>query len=373
MKILVISNMYPSVKDPVYGTFVQTFVEQMKVLNTEGKTNIIVIKGRDGEYGRKLFKYVKFYISILFSLLFRKHDIVYVHTITYPIIPIRLALLFRKLPLVFNVHGGDVLTHGKIAGKMKQYARPVLRNARMIVSPSFFFKEILLCEFPELEGDKIFVSSSGGVGVEFYKERPKVKNEIPIIGYISRIDKGKGWDTLIDALSILRERGVSYTAIIAGRGTLEKEMMKKIRDLYLDNLIKYIGPIPYHSLPEIYCTLDLFIFPTCLEESLGLVGLEAMACEVPVIGSYIGGLKDYIKDKENGFSLKSIAVNEKKIDKEKKYSILLTDITMSILKKLYPECEITQLKDTTLSSAWAAAMSKGQQPSAPEDYIEVEK
>ena len=63
----------------------------------------------------------------------------------------------------------------------------------------------------------------------------------------------------------------------------------------------------------------------------------------------------------------------KKIDKEKEYSILLTDITMSILKKLYPECEITQLKDTTLSSAWAAAMSKVQQPSAPEDYIEVEK
>ena len=85
------------------------------------------------------------------------------------------------------------------------------------------------------------------------------------------------------------------------------------------------------------------------------------------------GMKIIVKDKENGFSLKGIAVNEKKIDKEKEYSILLTDITMSILKKLYPECEITQLKDTTLSSAWAAAMSKGQQPSAPEDYIEVEK
>lgn len=84
------------------------------------------------------------------------------------------------------------------------------------------------------------------------------------------------------------------------------------------------------------------------------------------------GMKIIVKDKENGFSLKGIAVNEKKIDKEKEYSILLTDITMSILKKLYPECEITQLKDTTLSSAWAAAMSKGQQPSAPEDYIEVE-
>ena len=46
---------------------------------------------------------------------------------------------------------------------------------------------------------------------------------------------------------------------------------------------------------------------------------------------------------------------------------------MSILKKINPECEIEQLKDTTLSSVWVAAMANGQQPSAPEDYIEVEK
>ena len=85
------------------------------------------------------------------------------------------------------------------------------------------------------------------------------------------------------------------------------------------------------------------------------------------------GMKIIVKDKGNEFSLKGITVNEKKIDKEKEYSILLTGTTMSILKKLYPECKITQLKDTTLSSAWVAAMSKGQQPSAPEDYIEVEE
>ena len=85
------------------------------------------------------------------------------------------------------------------------------------------------------------------------------------------------------------------------------------------------------------------------------------------------GMKIIVKDKGNGFSLKGITVNEKKIDKEHEYSILLTGTTMSILKKLYPEYKITQLKDTTLSSAWVAAMSKGQQPSAPEDYIEVEE
>ena len=91
--------------------------------------------------------------------------------------------------------------------------------------------------------------------------------------------------------------------------------------------------------------------------------------ELPVVS----GMKIIVKNKANGFLLKSITVNEKKIDKEKEYTILLTDTTMSVLKKLYPKCEIGQLQDTTLSSAWTTYITKGQQPSAPEDYIEVEK
>ena len=85
------------------------------------------------------------------------------------------------------------------------------------------------------------------------------------------------------------------------------------------------------------------------------------------------GMKIVIKDEENKFSLKDIIVNEKKLDEEKEYSILLTETTMSILKKINPECAIEQPKDTTLSSVWVASMANGQQPSAPEDYIEVEK
>ena len=85
------------------------------------------------------------------------------------------------------------------------------------------------------------------------------------------------------------------------------------------------------------------------------------------------GMKIIVKNEENGFSLKDITINDKKIDTEKEYSILLTDTSKSILKKINPKCAIEQIGDTTLSSAWIAAMSNGQQPSAPEDYIEVEK
>ena len=85
------------------------------------------------------------------------------------------------------------------------------------------------------------------------------------------------------------------------------------------------------------------------------------------------GMKIIVKNEENGFSLKDITINDKKIDTEKEYSILLTDTTKSILEKINPKCAIEQIGNTTLSSAWIAAMSNGQQPSAPEDYIEVEK
>ena len=84
-------------------------------------------------------------------------------------------------------------------------------------------------------------------------------------------------------------------------------------------------------------------------------------------------MKITVQKEENGFLLKDIVVDQEKIDKEKEYSILLTDTTKSILKKINPKCAVEQIGDTTLSSAWIAAMSNGQQPSAPEDYIEVEK
>ena len=91
--------------------------------------------------------------------------------------------------------------------------------------------------------------------------------------------------------------------------------------------------------------------------------------ELPILS----GMKITVQKEENGFLLKDIAVDQEKIDKEKEYSILLTDVTRSILEKTTPGCRIKRLPDMTLSSAWTAFMEKGQQPLAPEDYIEVEK
>lgn len=301
--------MYPSQKDPVYGTFVEVFVKNIRCQNTSGQTDIIVIRGRNGKLLTKLWKYIKFYISIFFSLIFRKYDIIYVHTITYPIPPILLVSYFKTLPLVLNVHGGDVLTRGIVSTLLKKTSARLLKKAKLIVSPSNFFKQILINEFPFLSNNQIFISPSGGVEAIFFNNKTK-QNETFTMGYVSRIDEAKGWDVFLQALSLLVKRGIKIQAIIVGRGAKTKDMLKMIESLSLDAYVHYIGPVPYVQLPNIYSMFDLFVFPTYLEESLGLVGLEAMASGIPVVGSKIGGLQDYIIHNYNGYLFSPLNANE---------------------------------------------------------------
>ena len=120
------------------------------------------------------------------------------------------------------------------------------------------------------------------------------------IGYVSRIDTGKGWDVLLRAIQdIYKEYPIQVK--IAGTGRQVEELKHMISTLNLSHIVTYYGSLSHAELPQFYANLTLFVFPTTLKESLGLVGLEAMAASKPVIGSAIGGLKSYIKDGYNGF------------------------------------------------------------------------
>ncbi|RYL98448.1 glycosyltransferase [Sporolactobacillus sp. THM7-7] len=90
--------------------------------------------------------------------------------------------------------------------------------------------------------------------------------------------------------------------IMVGSGKQSGECQARMEEYGLTDDIIRIDMLPQKKLAELYNCMDVFCFPTMRKgESLGLVGLEAMACGVPVIGSHIGGLKDYIRDGVNGY------------------------------------------------------------------------
>ena len=295
--------MYPSKKDPTFGVFVRNFYEYLSDRNGVNNTSLSVVKGQSKNVISKLTSYFLFYLKTFILLLINRYDLVYVHTVTYPIIPIKIVSMFKDIPLAFNIHGSDWITHSGLAARLKKMSLPLVEKAILIVVPSSVFRGLVVEELPRVDSNKIIVSYSAGIDLSRFNpsEKTRSDNEGLTIGYVSRIIEKKGWRVFIEALNQLKEGGYQVKAIMAGGGEQEAEMQSLIETYGLKNDIEYFGPVAQEKLPELYSKMDLFVFPTLFFESLGLVGVEAMACGVPVIGTNQGGPTEYIKDGKNGY------------------------------------------------------------------------
>lgn len=298
--------MYPSDKNPTYGIFVKNVVEQLQK-NGIVVSKKVVMDNHGGTYLHKALKYFKFYFSIVSSCFFSKYDFIYTHHMSFTAIPLIFCKLFIKNPLIANAHGNDVIPTNFLKKSLIPFARLMSHQAQLVIVPSVFFQQET-CKTYRLPAEKTYVYPSGGINFDiFTKTNTKLAKEKLgfseiefVITYISRIDKGKGWDIFLRALRMVLEV-VEVKAVIVGWGDEKKQFQKMLVDLDLTASTKIIYSIPHAQLDRIYNASDIFIFPSLLIESLGLVGLEAMATGTPVIASKIGGIQDYLRNGKNGY------------------------------------------------------------------------
>lgn len=299
-RLLLISNMYPSLDDPFYGIFVKNFEDNFQNTNIEIISKS-VISGKGKNKVSKVIKYLKFYLSIINNIFKFNYDVIYIHYPPYTILPILLCLLFIKKPIILNFHGTDILGNSKIAKIFQFMSFPLIKKAKIVVSPSNYFKQIIMNKF-NIKNEKFFVSPSAGIDTSIFKPNCQLKNKaLFTLGYVGRIDSGKGWNIFLEVVNKLKISIPNLNCLIVGDGKEVNQMKKLILDLNISNIVSYIGSVPHSELSKTYNKLDLFIFPTTLNESLGLVGIEALSCSIPVIASKIGGIQDYVVEGENGF------------------------------------------------------------------------
>jgi glycosyltransferase involved in cell wall biosynthesis len=336
MKLLLISNMYPSNEDDYYGIFVKNFEKEL--IKNNVKVKKIVIKGKGKSKLEKLKKYIKFFTDSYKKIKNNDYDLIYVHYINHSLLPLLIFKKFIKKPLIINAHGSDVLVKNKINLIIQKLVMPIIKKANKIIVPSEYFSKIVVNRF-KISKERIFVSPSGGIDTNLFKPLKKFKkNEIFTLGYVSRIDEGKGWDILLKAINLIKS-DLEFKLIIIGSGKQEKKLKNMIKILKLENYVKFLGSKKHEDLPFYFNQMDVFIFPTVLNESLGLVGLEAMACGIPIIGSKIGGLQDYIIDGKNGYFF------EPKNYKDLSQKILtFCNLNESDILKLKKEARETALK-----------------------------
>lgn len=307
-KILIISNMYPSKKYPHYGVFVKNAEDILR--NGGYRVDVCSIPKCDNKIVR-LFRYIYAYGKCIILGTFGRYNCLYAHFVSHTAIPARiLKAIHPKMYLVENAHGNDVVIQTKDdSGVNIERSRKVLPLADRVIVPSDYFKSVVSKTFHYPE-EKIFVSPSGGVNTEVLHPLDMQQARCTcgldanafFLGYVGRVTAGKGWDTFLDAAKLVQERECipNLKLLIVGSGDQDELMNNRIRELELDKITVRRPFVEQKNLAYYYCAMNLFVFPSESEsESLGLVGLEAMACGVLCVCSDNYGIATYAKDNIN--------------------------------------------------------------------------
>jgi glycosyltransferase involved in cell wall biosynthesis len=135
-----------------------------------------------------------------------------------------------------------------------------------------------------------------GVDPEFYRPFPLEKaGRLPTIGYVGRLVPEKGIADLIDAFARMR---LLARLEIVGNGSERERLHAQASERGVAERVLFRGGIPAAEMPGVYSGFDVLVVPSRSrpnwKEQFGRVIIEAMACELPVIGSDSGEIPNVI-------------------------------------------------------------------------------
>ncbi len=126
--------------------------------------------------------------------------------------------------------------------------------------------------------------------------------EMRIVGVLGRLDPGKGQDVLIRTLPVVAAKHPDVLYVIAGDETAgEPGHKKRLEDLCRRlGIERHVRFMPFtNDVPLLMTAFDVFTLPS-FSETFGLVVVEAMAMEKPVIATNAGGVPEIIADGTTG-------------------------------------------------------------------------
>lgn len=200
------------------------------------------------------------------------------------------SLLDREVKIIVTYHS-DVIwyTPFHFLGEMlrRLYLIPLLKLSKKIIATSQNY----------VDGSPILRKLRNKIkiiplGVDIRKFKPLKIRKLNknVLLFVGRLSPYKGLIYLLQAIKIVSKRRKDFILFIVGDGELRKKLEKMVKDLEIENFVKFTGKVSDKELIKFYNLCDIFILPSIHKsEAFGISQLEAMACGKPVISTNLEG------------------------------------------------------------------------------------
>jgi L-malate glycosyltransferase len=206
----------------------------------------------------------------------------------------------RYLPVITTLHGTDIT----LVGADRSYL-PITRYGIVqsdgVTAISNYLKEATkeTFQFDDIEVIPNFVCQSDYARHPVEELRAKLAPAgEPLLVHVSNFRPVKRPVDCVEILARVLKKGITARLVMVGDGSERTNVEHRARCLKVDDKITFVGKQP--NIVDYLSASDVLLLPS-EQESFGLAALEAMACEVPVVASRVGGLPEVVTDGETGF------------------------------------------------------------------------
>jgi glycosyltransferase involved in cell wall biosynthesis len=220
--------------------------------------------------------------------------------------------LSPETPSVITIHDLSFLRYSEFFSLRKNFwhqminVKKLLNNFDTIVSVSQNTKNDIV-ELCGQDPEKIEVIYPG-LSSEFQVLNPdnpgitKVKHKYglgdDLILYVGTLEPRKNLETLLAAFDSFCQKfpdSNKELVVVGGRGWKSGQIDRVKKNITHSHKIKFLGYIPGEDKPYLYNSASIFVYPS-FYEGFGFPPLEAMACGVPVISSFVSSLPEVLTD-----------------------------------------------------------------------------
>lgn len=121
-----------------------------------------------------------------------------------------------------------------------------------------------------------------------------------LVGTIGRLEPEKGQAYLLRAFQTFLSMVPHARLLMAGDGSQRGPLEWLARQLGIERSVQFVGFQPPEHIPKWLMSFDCFALPSTVRESFGIVLLEALAAQCPVVASNLGGIPEIIQHNVNG-------------------------------------------------------------------------